>query len=149
MKKCLILYESYHHGNTEKIARAMAEQANAKVCTIDKVHTVRVEEYEIIGFGAGIAYARPYDKMLKAAAQLNLQGKAVFVFSTSGMGKAKYNSALVELLKNAGASLVGTFACKGYDTFGPIKMIGGIAKGHPDEKDIAAAKRFIQQMVVS
>ncbi|MVB12767.1 Flavodoxin domain protein [Caprobacter fermentans] len=149
MKKCLILYDSYHHGNTEKIARAMAEQANAKICTIDKVPTVRTEEYEIIGFGAGIAYGRPYDKMLKAAARFSLQGKAVFVFSTSGMGKAKYNSALIELLKNAGASLVGSFACKGYDTYGPIKMVGGIAKGHPDEEDVAAAKQFIQRIVVS
>ena len=28
------------------------------------------------------------------------------------------------------------FGCKGYDTFGPFKLFGGIAKGHPDEDDI-------------
>ncbi len=28
------------------------------------------------------------------------------------------------------------FGCKGYDAFGPFKLFGGIAKGHPDEDDI-------------
>jgi len=34
------------------------------------------------------------------------------------------------------------FSCKGFDTFGPFKLIGGVSKGHPDEKDIAAAIEF-------
>ena len=38
--------------------------------------------------------------------------------------------------------LVGRFSCKGFDTFGPFKLIGGVSKGHPDEKDIAAAIEF-------
>ena len=36
-------------------------------------------------------------------------------------------------------NIVGRFSCKGFDTFGPFKLIGGVSKGHPDEKDIAAA----------
>lgn len=147
MKTCLIIYYSYHHGNTEKIANSMAEISNAKVCTIDKINTVNLQEYDIIGFGAGIAYSKHYDKLLQAVGRLNLQGKNVFVFSTSGMGNAKYNSFLMELLKNAGATVVGNFACKGFDTYGPIKLIGGIAKGHPNNDDIAAAKQFIQKIV--
>lgn len=146
MKKCLIIYYSYHHGNTEKIANVMAEISNTKVCTIDEVSTVNVEEYEIIGFGSGIAYSKHYDKLLKAVSQFDLQGKKVFVFSTSGMGKDNYNSKLIGLLNNAGASVVGSFACKGYDTFGPFKLIGGIAKGHPDNDDIDNAKKFIQRI---
>ena len=147
MKTCLIVYFSYHHGNTEKIANSMAEVSNAEVCTIDKVKTVNVEEYEIIGFGAGIAYGKHYDKLLKTVGQLNLQGKNVFVFSTSGMNKVKFNSALIKLLKNAGACVIGNFTCKGYHTYGPFKLIGGIAKGHPDNDDITAAKQFIQNIV--
>lgn len=30
----------------------------------------------------------------------------------------------------------------GYDTFGPFKLVGGIAKGHPDDKDLADAVAF-------
>lgn len=147
MKTCLIVYYSYHHGNTEKVANSMAKISNAKVCTIDKINTVNMQEYDIIGFGAGIAYGTHYDKLLQAVGRLNLQGKNVFVFSTSGMGNVKYNSSLIELLKNAGATVVGSFACKGFDTYGPFKLVGGIAKGHPDNDDLAAAKQFIQKIV--
>ena len=39
-------------------------------------------------------------------------------------------------------NIVGRFSCKGFDTFGPFKLNGGVSKGHPDEKDIAAAIEF-------
>ena len=39
-------------------------------------------------------------------------------------------------------NLVGRFSCKGFDTFGPFKLIGGVAKGHPDDRDLAAAVGF-------
>ncbi|MFR4372353.1 MAG: hypothetical protein ACLT32_14810, partial [Ruminococcus bicirculans (ex Wegman et al. 2014)] len=43
-------------------------------------------------------------------------------------------------------SIVGRFSCKGFDTFGPFKLIGGVSKGHPDEKDIAAAIEFYNRI---
>jgi flavodoxin len=146
MKKCLIVYYSYHHKNTEKIANAMAEISNAKLCTIEELGAVNMDEYEIIGFGSGIAYSKHYDKLLNAVGQLNLRGKTVFVFSTSGQGKDSSNSALIELLKRADASVAGSFACRGYDTFGPFKLIGGLSKGHPDSDDIANAKQFMKRI---
>ena len=42
-------------------------------------------------------------------------------------------------------NIVGRFSCKGFDTFGPFKLIGGVSKGHLDEKDIAAASRVLQR----
>lgn len=125
----------------------MAEASDAKVCPLDKIDTVNLQEYEIIGFGAGISYGKHYDKLLQAVERLNLQGKSVFVFSTSGMNNTKYNSSLIKLLKDVGATIVGDFTCKGFDTYGPIKLIGGIAKGHPDNDDIAAAKQFILKVI--
>jgi multimeric flavodoxin WrbA len=32
----------------------------------------------------------------------------------------------------------------GYDTFGPFKLIGGLAKGHPDDKDLENAVAFFR-----
>lgn len=147
MKTCLIIYYSYHHGNTKKITSAMEGVSTAEACAIDKIGTVNIENYEIIGFGSGIAYGKHYAKLLNAVDQLNWQGKNVFVFSTSGTGNKKYNSTLIELLKNAGASVIGDFTCKGYDTVGPFKLIGGVSKGHPDNDDITAAKQFIQSIL--
>ena len=42
--------------------------------------------------------------------------------------------------------MLGEFGCKGYDTFGPFKLVGGIAKGHPDQKDLAAARAFYRRL---
>lgn len=36
----------------------------------------------------------------------------------------------------------GRFQCKGFDTYGPFKLIGGIQKGHPDESELKAAVDF-------
>ena len=44
--------------------------------------------------------------------------------------------------------LVGRFSCKGFDTFGPFKLIGGVAKGHPDDKDLAEAVEFYRNLIV-
>lgn len=40
--------------------------------------------------------------------------------------------------------IVGEFFCKGYDTIGPFKLIGGISKGHPDKNDPDNAKAFFK-----
>ena len=42
------------------------------------------------------------------------------------------------------AKVMGQFGCLGYDTFGPFKLVGGIAKGHPDEKDLENVRRFYE-----
>ena len=39
-------------------------------------------------------------------------------------------------------NIVGRFSYKGFDTFGTLKLIGGGSKGHPDDKDLAAAVEF-------
>lgn len=148
MKKCLIVYYSYHHGNTKKIAAAMAEASGAELCTVDDLNSQKLQDYELIGFGAGIAYGKHYDKLLKAVEALDLRDKTAFVFSTSGSGKSESNNApLVELLKKSGAKIAGSFACKGFDTAGPFKLIGGIAKSHPDAADIESARKFVLEML--
>ena len=42
------------------------------------------------------------------------------------------------------ASVVGKFGCKGYDTFGSFKLVGGIAKDHPNEEDMKNAADFVK-----
>ena len=42
---------------------------------------------------------------------------------------------------------LGRYVCHGYDTFGPLKLMGGmIQKGHPDEKDVALAVEFYKNL---
>lgn len=147
MKKCLIVYDSYHHGNTAKIASAMAETAGAELCKADGIKNRNLSDYDMIGFGAGIAYGKHYSGLMEAVEGLSLNGKPVFVFSTSGMGSTASHSALSDLLKKKGAVIAGDFACKGFDTYGPFKLVGGISKGHPSDADLEAANQFILEMV--
>ena len=52
--KTLIICVSIHHGNTEKIAKAMAEVLNAKLVKPNEVNINELAKYYSIGFGSGI-----------------------------------------------------------------------------------------------
>lgn len=52
--KTLIIYNSYHKMNTEKIATVMAQEMNAKLAKVDNVMPEDLVEYDLIGFGSGI-----------------------------------------------------------------------------------------------
>jgi menaquinone-dependent protoporphyrinogen IX oxidase len=71
----------------------MAEVTKATVCTIFNVNEYDLKNYDIIGIGSGIAYGKHYSRLIETADRLNLRGKRVFVFSTSGTGSPKFNSA--------------------------------------------------------
>lgn len=145
--KNLIVYESIHHGNTEKIGKAMAEYLNADLIKTNDVNVNTIKDYDLIGFGSGIYNGKLHKNVLDLIDKLpTLSNKKAFVFSTSGQGKAKYNNTIEQKLKEKGFEVVGSFACKGYDTFGPFKLIGGIAKGRPNENDIQKAKEFAEKL---
>ena len=68
--KCLIIVYSYHHGNTLKIAGEFAGTLAAKVITPDQVVLIELEQYDIIGFGAGIDSGRHYKPLLDLAREI-------------------------------------------------------------------------------
>jgi flavodoxin len=116
----------------------------------DYIHTVHAkpetpEAYDLIGFGSGIYFMKHHKTLLQFVESLPiLTQKRAFVFSTSGDGKSKHHAALKEKLVKHGFTIVDEFCCKGWDTVGPLKLFGGINKGRPDEKDLAAARAFAQ-----
>lgn len=145
--KNLLIYESVHHGNTEKIGKVLAECLDADLIKAKDVNVNTLKDYDLIGFGSGIYYGMLHKNVLALIEKLpTLSDKKTFVFSTSGQGKTKYNHYAEEKLKEKGFEVVGSFACKGYDTFGPFKLIGGIAKGRPNENDIQIAKEFAEKL---
>lgn len=146
--KILIIYESIHHGNTEKIVKAMAEVLKADILKTKDVTNEVLDNYDLIGFGSGIYYGKLHKNILDLIDNINpIINKKAFVFSTSGQGKEKYNEATEKKLIEKNFEVVNNFACRGYDTFGPFKIIGGVAKGKPDESDIKKAKEFALQLL--
>lgn len=142
--RTLIIFTSIHHGNTGKIAKVIAESLNADIIKTNEVNVEDIKDYDLIGFGSGIYYGKFHKNMLDLIDRLSdLRLKKAFVFSTSGFGSVKYNSAIEEKLKEKGIKIVGSFACKGFDTYGPFKLIGGIAKDRPNNDDFQKAKDFV------
>jgi flavodoxin len=152
--KIAIIYASTHHGNTKKVVDAIvgAWQTDADLLTdsnieLDVVDATQVKEkyladYDLIGFASGIYYSKFHQAVLNFAA-INLpEDKQVFYLCTCG-GRAAYSS-IDTIAKRKHAKVVGKFSCKGYDTFGPFKLFGGLAKGHPDEADLRRAVRFFK-----
>jgi len=141
--KTLIVYASVHHQNTEKVAKALAEELGADLVLAAKAHPDSVTTYDLIGFGSGIYFLKFHKTLLQFIAGLStVAGKKAFVFSTSGAGGTERHAALKEVLANRGFAIVGDFACKGWDTWGPFKLVGGTNKGQPNEEDLKAARMF-------
>ena len=144
--KTLIIYTSYYHSNTEKIALAMAKVLGADTMKSEDFKKEKINKYDTIGIGSGIYGGKIKKDLAEIIDSVNWENKNVFVFSTSGMGKIKYNDSMSSLLEKKKAKIIGSFACKGFDTFAILKLFGGIAKGHPNAEDIKNAQNFAQEL---
>ena len=70
-----------------------------------------------------------------------------FIFSTSGYGTTDPHDKLWRILEPNGFAKAGDFACKGWDTWSPLKLVGGINKGRPDESDLEEARKFAKGLL--
>ncbi len=144
--KTAIIYKSIHHGNTKKIAEAMAKTLEADLIDLKDVNHDIINEYDLIGFGSGIYYYRPHKKLRKFVESMdNVESKKAFTFITSGNGKP--NKWLNEKLSDKGFEVMDDFYCKGFDSYGPLKLVGGHNKGKPDEEDLKNAKNFANSLL--
>jgi flavodoxin len=137
-----IIYASVHHGNTKKVVEAIAEKCEVELIDATQVKEKDLSGYEAIGFASGIYYSKFHQSVLNFASVNLPEDKKVFYICTNG-GNASYKS-MEEIAKKKHAVEIGRFSCKGYDTFGPFKLIGGLAKGHPDDKDLEHAVAFFK-----
>lgn len=145
--KTLIIYYSQHHKNTKKLVDAVVECGDVDVVRATE-EIPDISRYELIGFASGIYYGRFAKQVTEKAATHNIAGKKVFLMYTCGVRRKKYGLDIKEIIVKKGAQLVGEFCCRGYDTFGPFKIIGGIAKGKPGNSDLAAVKSFYSSIVI-
>ena len=141
--KTLIVYASVHHKNTEKVAKVIAEELEAEIVQVDQAKADTVTTYDLVGFGSGIYGMKLHKTITQFAEALPVvTEKQAFVFSTSGRGGTKPHAAFKELLESRGFAIVGEFSCKGWDTVGPLRLVGGINKGRPNEEDLEQARVF-------
>ena len=148
MMKTLIICTSIHHGNTRKIAEAMAGAMGAEIIGPKDMDPDILDAYDLIGFGSGIYFGKHHESLFTLVGNILPHPKPVFIFSTRGspFGR-RFHDPLKSCLSEKGYTIVGEFSCRGYDTYGPFRWIGGIARGKPDEKDLADAAVFARELV--
>ena len=143
--KTAIVYASVHHGNTKKIVDEIAKNEEVDLIDATQIKEKNLSEYDLIGFASGIYFGKFHQSVLDFASVNEIEDKKVFLICTYG-GSEAYK-AIEPIIKSKGAEMVGKFSCKGYDTFGPFKLIGGVAKGHPNDMDLVAAVDFFENLL--
>ncbi len=144
--KTAIVYYSKHHGNTKKLLDAIAKQSNVELIDASSRTSANLSEYDLIGFASGIYYQKYQEAVLKFAEKNLPHGKKVFLIYTYGMKGNTHADAIKQITDSKGAQMLGTYSCPGYDTFGPLKLIGGIAKDRPNDEDISGAFNFFMEI---
>lgn len=145
--KIAIIYYSRHHGNTKKVLDAIREIYDLELIDVLECKEKDLSEYDAIGFASGI-YFNNFHKSIIAFAKSNLpESKKVFLIHTYGIKIKGYTKEMKKIIQEKSCELIGVFGCRGYDTFGPLKLIGGIAKGRPNEKDLKGAQEFFRKFI--
>ena len=163
MQDILIVYDS-KTGNTEKVAKALAEAAGAR-CVLAKVDEApSAEAFAVVVAGFWVDRGAPNAKMKKYLSTLH--NKRLVLFQTLGAEPASDHA--VSALVNAGVALnndckvLGTLSIRGAIDPALIEMMrkmpaGGAhsaspesearwaaASTHPDAEDFARARSFMQ-----
>lgn len=154
--RSLVIVFSYHHHNTEKIARAIAGVLGAEIRTPQEILPEQLWDYDLIAFGSGIYSGSFGQPMLILADRLSFaHGKKAFLFSTCGAPAfavtrdfvANNHQEMRGKLRIKGYEVIGDFGCAGWNTNSFLRFFGGINNGRPDAGDLANAEVFAREMM--
>jgi len=144
--KTLIVCASVSHGNTRKVADAMADVLDGLVVEPDDVDEEMLASADLVGVGSGIYGMRYHPTIRTLVNRLpQVEDKKAFVYSTSGSPEPPlwpYGRCLARRLEARGFDALGTFSCRGWDTWLPLRLVGGLNKGRPNDADLARARSF-------
>jgi flavodoxin len=145
--KTLIVYKSVHHQNTARIAHAISEVLRADCAGPSECPYDKLASYDVLGLGSGVYYGGVHGELIdwvRGLPEEHAGHLRVFVFTTSGLPVlAKlWTSSLKANLTKKGYEVLGEFSCRGFDTWGPLWLTGGLNRKHPDERDMQRARGF-------
>ena len=137
--------------STAKVAKVFAQVLDASTKTPQQTTPKEPQEYDLVGFGAGIDSAKHYKPLLDFADSLpEVDNKKAFIFSTAALSNDKKmsedHSCLREKLESKGYVIVDEFQCKGFNTNSFLRYFGGMNRGRPNDKDLQKAEDFAQNM---
>ena len=143
VRSILVLF-SYHHNNTQKIAKVFAAVLDAQIRTPQEIGPEELQQYDLMGFGSGIYDGKHHRDLLDLADRLpSVVSKTVFLFSTSWDKRIdRIHSSLRVRLESKGYIIVDEFNCGGFNTNSFLKYFGGLNKGRPNAEDLKRAEEF-------
>ena len=147
MKKIAIVYASRHHGNTLQLVKAISGKYD--ITLIDAVEEPYrdLEAYELIGFASGIDFGKFYPSVEQFLKDNLPENKKVFFLYTCAKKNPKFTENIkMESLKR-GAVIMGEYGCRGYNTYGPWKVIGGMNKNHPSQEELEEVICFYEALL--
>lgn len=145
-RKAVIIYASKHHGNTYKLVKGISERCEVTTIDATKQSVMDLQDYEVIGFASGIDFGKFY-KEIETFAKDNLpMKKQVFFLYTCAMERKGFTDSMKKIALEKDAIVLGEYGCKGYNTYGPWKLIGGMNRNHPTEEEIQSAVSFFESL---
>lgn len=147
-KKIVIIYASTHHGNTYKLVKAISEKYHIAIIDATQESAGNLQDYDVIGFASGIDFGRFYATVEKFAKEnLPVEKKVFFLFTCAKVRKG-FTDSIREITTRKNAVVLGEYGCKGFNTYGPWKAIGGMNKNHPTEEEICHAVAFFERCII-
>jgi len=159
-KNALVIVYSYHHQNTEKVAKKIAGVLDAKILKPMDIDPEEISDFDLIGFGSGIYGEDLHKRIHECVDSLpDLTGKKAFIFSTNGAPakiadqniqddfQQKNHLKIRNKLESKGLEVVGDYSCPGFNTNLFMKFFGGLNKGRPNADDLKKAEDFALELM--
>lgn len=139
-------------GNTEKVARAVADgltESGAEVEVLDmlKTDSASLSAFDMVGIGTPVFYFREPIIVGRFIKQIpRVSDTHAFVLMTSGGHPGNTLFQMRKALSKRGFLTIDTYKCHGYDTYPPFKGTGRFL-GHPDDDELSSARTFGAQLL--
>lgn len=143
MKKTAIIYSSIHHKNTENLVKNVD---GIDIYKTNEKNNIDLSKYDLVGFASGIYMGKFHKKIVNFIYDHLQELNDIFLVYTSGTGIKKYGKDFQKKLEKSGLNVIDVFSCKGFDTYGFWRLIGGISKEHPNKKDMQKFELFIKKI---
>lgn len=146
-KKIVIIYASTHHRNTYKLVKAISDKYHIDIIDATQQSSASLENYDVIGFASGIDFGKFYESIEIFAKENLPMEKQVFFLYTCAKNRKGFTDSMRGIVTQKKAVILGEYGCKGFNTYGSWKVIGGMNKNHPTEDEILQAVEFFSSCI--
>ena len=147
MSRTAIIYASKHHGSTYKLVKAISEKYDIDQIDAENLHSMDLSPYDLIGFASGIDFGKFYNCVELFLEENLVDGKEVFFLYTCAKSNTRFTESIKKAALRKNAVLMGEYGCRGFNTYGLWKIIGGMNRNHPNEREISEAICFYESLI--